>query len=261
MGKQEWTLSKFHLHKNMKFLFLFSLLLLTFQLSTAFAGNGSFLVRKSTYFYLNKNKTGKKILTRKRMAYAVTGIGFSKEKHLMLQILVPVKSNIINGSGFISETDNELQKLGFSKVKVYTRVPRLNNKQIDYQPVPSNQLSFTGGRETSPDFPNLTWRAVNYKTNVPEKYWIPEWSGIYRPDKGADWLNNTYQRAKKKKPAADLMNKILMGLVEIGFTREQVRMTLGTPVTEQFIENNTKTEWIYQSRKIIFENNRVLRVL
>ncbi len=244
----------------MKNLFI-ALSILLFIAPKLYAGNGSFLILKSTHFYSNPKKSGQRILTRKRTAYEVISINSPKSKSLMFNILVPVKNNMVNGSGYIVETDAELQNLGVGWVKVYQELPNKKRDLTHFQLVPSNQLSFTGQKKTSPDFANLTWRAVNFKTNVPKKYWVSDWAGIYRPDKDAKWLGETYKAVLSKKLSGDLMTKILMGLVEPGFTKDQVRLALGSPLQEELIENNTKTEWIYNSLKVIFDNNLVLRVL
>ena len=179
----------------------------------------------------------------------------------MFEINFPKEDHIINGSGFIVETEKELKELGIKEVKVYPELPLKKVDLTNYYLVPSNQLSFSGRNLSSPDFPNLTWKAVNFKTNAPLQVWVPEWAGIYRPDKDADWLNNTYQSLINKDMDKEIMEKILMGLVETGFTKEQVRMALGDPTEEQMVENSSKLEWRYGSRKVIFDNNVVSRVL
>lgn len=236
-------------------------LLLFFLMPPAYAENGSFLILKSAYLYENSAKEGKKVLTRTRRAYDVVDLKPSQEDSMMFCILFPKEDHVTNGSGFIVETEEELKSLDTSPVKVYAELPSLENDLTRYEMVPSNQLSFTGSQKVSPDFPNLTWKAVNYKTTAPIKYWVPEWAGIYRPDKDARWLNSAFDLTAEKEMDPDLVDKILMGIVETGFSKNQVRMALGDPIEEKLIEDNTKTEWIYSSRTIIFENNVVLHVL
>ncbi len=226
-----------------------------------FAGNGSFLILKSTYLFQNQDQTGRKILTRDRQAYQVLDMYAPKSGTIAFKIEFTKKTRAVNGSGFILETEAELKELGLSEVKVYAEKPNRKSDLTTFQLVPSNQLSFTGRQEESPDFPKLTWKAVNYKTQVPMQVWVPEWAGIYRPDKDAGWLNNTYLAAVSKQFKKDVLDKVLNGQVETGFTKEQVRLALGNPEKEQLIENNTKLEWIYYSRKVIFINNIVSRVL
>lgn len=244
----------------MKHLALFTILLL-FLLPQAYAGNGSFLILKSAYLYQNSVKEGKKVLTRIRRAYDVVDLKPSQEDSMMFCILFPKEDHITNGSGYIVETEEELKSLDTSPVKVYAEMPSLDSDLTRYEMVPSNQLSFTGSQKISPDFPNLTWKAVNYKTDAPIQYWVPEWAGIYRPDKDAKWLNDAFNMTAENEMDPELVDKILMGIVETGFSKNQVRMALGDPMTERLIEDETKTEWIYSSRTIIFENNVVLRVL
>jgi hypothetical protein len=228
---------------------------------TAVAGNGSFLILKSAYLYQNKTKQGQRNLTRKRKAYDVIDISHINGSSLMFQILIKEKKTEINGTGYIVETESELKELGVREVRVYPDLPEAESNLTDFQPVPSNQLSFTGKKATSPDFPKLSWKAVNYKASIFSKAWIPEWAGIYRPDKDALWLNRTYDIVISRNLEKRLVEKILTGQVEIGFTMDQVRMAFGKPTEEHAIENNTKMEWIYPSHKVIFSSGIVSRVL
>ena len=236
---------------------IFALLISNAELQ---AGNGSFLILKRVYFYINANQTGKKHLSRTPKAYEVVDVKLN-QKSIMYKLIVPGVRNYINGSGFIVETDSELQKMGKKPVKVYSKVLTVESNFLEYQLVLSNQLSFTGRQEKSRSFPHITWKAVNYKTQVPKTYWVPDWSGIYRPDKNADWLNQTYQKVIRMKTDKNRRQRILLGLVESGFTKEQVEMALGEPLKTRWIENGTQEEWQYSSHKVIFKSNRVLRVI
>jgi len=236
------------------------LICLTLLAPVAFGGNGSLLVLKNTYFYKNRNKKGKRLLTRKRQAYEVVSISKSSKSH-MFKVRVYSNKNIVNESGFVIETDPELRALGQNKIRVFAEIPSIKSDLTNFKLVPSNQLSFTGRKEMSKDFPHLTWRAVNYKANAPEEYWIAAWSGIYRPNKEARWLNKTYKRALSSKINQQLLLKILRGLVETGYTKEQVRLALGEPLKEQIAKENAQLEWIYSDRKVIFKNEKVMQVL
>jgi hypothetical protein len=241
--------------------YLMIALLIVFYCPAAIAGNGSFLILKSTYLYQTRDQKGKKILTREKQAYTVLNIYTSKGSSAMLEIEFDKKTDAINGSGFIVENESELKEMGLSDVKVYLEMPSKQSDLTNYKLVPSNQLSFIGRQESSSDFPNLSWKAVNFKANVPLRVWIPEWAGIYRPDKEASWLNQIYAVAILNNLTGNLLDKILNGQVEPGFTKEQVRMALGNPGKEQLIEDDTKLEWIYGNRKVIFVNSIVSRVL
>lgn len=241
--------------------YLWVALLIGFYSPAVIAGNGSFLILKSTYLYETKDQKGKKFLIRERQAYNVLNIHAPKGSSLVFEIEFDKRSQPINGSGFIVETETELKGLGVSEVKVYLEIPTKQSDLTNYRLVPSNQLSFIGRQESSADFPNLTWKAVNFKAYIPIRGWIPEWAGIYRPDKEAAWLNQIYTAAQLTNITGKLLEKILNGQVEPGFTKEQVRMALGNPLQEQLSENDTKLEWIYGKRKVIFSNNVVSRVL
>ncbi len=244
----------------MRFL-LFPLFILLLSISSVQAGNGSFLILKRVYFYHNANKSGKRYLTRTQKAYEVVDVAAMSKNSVMYRIIVPQSNNLVNGAGFIVETEAEIRKLGTRPVKIYSKVLTINSDFTSFQLVPATQLSFSGRQEQSPDFPNISWKAVNYRTSAPMVYWVPDWSGVYRPDKNAEWLNRTFQKAGRLKLGESLLQKILMGTVEAGFTREQVELTLGEPVEKKHLDNDRQEEWQYKGRKIVFESNLVLRIL
>jgi len=244
----------------MRFL-LFPLVILLLSIGSAQAGNGSFLILKRVYFYNNANKSGKRYLTRTQKAYEVVDVASMNKKSVMYRIVVPQSNNPVNGTGLIVETEAEIRKLGARPVKVYSKVLTIKSNFTNFQRVPATHLSFSGQQEQTADFPNISWKVVNYKTNAPKIYWVPDWSGVYRPDKNAEWLNRTFQKAGRMKLGESLLQKILMGTVEAGFTRVQVELTLGEPVEKKHLDNNRQEEWQYKRRKIVFESNHVLRIL
>jgi len=241
--------------KNLFFCFIFLL-----SSTGIYAENGSFLILKSTYLYEQNSLKGKRILTRKHAAHEVIDMGTSKKGALIFRIIAKDVKRPFNGSGYIVENDKELQSLGEGTVKVYQEIPNNSSDLTDYQSVPSTQLQFTGKNENSPDFQNLIWREVNYKANLSGKFWVNNWAGIYRADKKPEWLTRIYERLQSLKLNKELKEKILMGLVEAGFTKEHVRLTLGIPRKEQTLEDENQIEWIYPHRRVIFKDNLVSRV-
>lgn len=228
-----------------------------------FAEEGTILILKSTYLYNSPDKSedGRIMLTRKRQAHSVVDMAINRKKETMFQIIVPSREQVINGSGFIFENEKELKELGEKSVKVYSEIPGHGSDLTRFILVPSRQLLFTGQKEESMDFPNLVWRAVNYKITVKERLWVPDWAGFYRPDKEVDWLNRTYLEAIKMKLKGRLLDKILLGMVEIGFSKVHVRLALGNPDEEVISQEKDQIEWIYRDRKVIFKNNQVMQIL
>ncbi|PCI27653.1 MAG: hypothetical protein COB67_08085 [SAR324 cluster bacterium] len=243
----------------MKRLFFFCLFLLL--PGAAFAGNGSFLILKSVYLHEAVNQDGVKLLTRQKIAYDVEMLFLSPEDTIMYQLVLPWREKGINGSGYILESDAELQKLGEKQVKVYAELPTLGMDMTNFQPVPSHKLLFTGKKVDAEDFPHLIWREVNYEIKTAKRFWAPEWAGIYRPDKSADWLNQIHRETVRLRLKGSLLQKILMGLVETGFSKKQVLLAIGDPREKQFSQEAQQEEWIYVDRKIIFKDNQVIRVL
>ncbi len=235
----------------------FSLLLLCLLIpSLAWADLGAFLLTKSVYLYKEPKKKSKKLLFRRKQAYSVIGVEKGKSE-LWLKIAVPSSNNRVQGSGYILENDSELTQGG--RVKVYSAVPSLRQGLTDYLEVESGDLFFTGRKVNSPDFPVLIFRAVNYKSDQPRIYWVPDWGGVYRVGKEASWLNEVMQELRQRGFKKEVEKKILNGLVEQGFSMEQVRLSLGPPLEERSLEQANQVEWSYPGRKVIFEERRVIR--
>ncbi|MCP4296540.1 MAG: hypothetical protein GY786_13130 [Proteobacteria bacterium] len=240
---------------------IFMLLILLCLNSKLWAANGSFLILKSVYLYNSVDKTGKKKITKRKAAYNVDEIHFDKnEKSLLFKLNLPHLTQEVNGSGFILENDQELQELGEKRVKVYSKLPKLGMDLSNHSLVPSQKLLFTGKKENSPDFSNLTWREVNFKIKISESLWAAEWAGIYRPDKTATWMNNTYQKVTKMKLKGDKLLKVLQGLVEVGFNKDLVLLSIDEPQKKVLSADGDLEEWIYLDRKIIMKDNRVQRI-
>jgi len=238
---------------------LLGLLLFCVGVPQAFAGLGSFLVTKTVYLYAGADPQAEKTLTRRVRAYPVTAIKQGKGDDLMLQIEVPSSNNLVQGVGFIVETDEELAAKAGGQVKVYSEVPNVQVGLDNYQFIDAGDLLATGREEKSKQFPALNFRAVNYKTTLPKRYWVFDWGGIYRPDKDAAWLNQIHPQVASLKTAQERKTKILNGLVEPGFTLAEVRLALGEPVKEGPAETPGQLQWEYQSRRIIFEAGKVVR--
>ena len=220
---------------------------------------GSFIILKSAYFYADKDANGPKILTRSREAYPVLGLEVINKEKTMFQILVPSK-RVTTGSGFIVESDQELEEKKGGLVKVYVEMPDSGSDLTHYQLVPSVGLLTTGQTEKARGFPHLNFRAVNFKAQLPKPYWVDEWAGVYRPDKDADWLNRTNEELIRQNFSAKLTDKIIQGQVETGFNELQVKLALGEPVKTETLETGA-IQWAYQDKKVIFEQGKVVRIL
>ncbi|MBT4285872.1 MAG: hypothetical protein HOD92_00930 [Deltaproteobacteria bacterium] len=237
------------------------ILIFSFFSSLIYAEFGSFFILKSVYLYKDAElKTGK-TLTRRQKAYDVVQVKFDSKKNLLFQITVPEKTNLVNGSGYITETETELEKSEQQYIKVYSRLPKLQTGQNEFVMVPKDQLLFTGRQEKSESYPFLDWREVNYKTDLPMSLWVADWAGVYRPDKDAEWLNSINQKFTIERFSKKMKEKILFGIIEVGFSSKHVSLALGRP--EKIIETEEKdtVEWIYPNRKIILNKNKVIRVL
>ena len=237
------------------------ILICSFFSSLVYAEFGSFFILKSVYLFKDSGlKTGK-ILTRRQKAYDVVQMKFGSNKNLLFQITVPEKMNLVNGSGYVIETEAELEKSDKRNIKVYFKLPKLQTGQNEFVLVPKDQLLFTGRQEKSESYPFLSWREVNYKTDLPTNLWVEGWAGIYRPDKDADWLNEVSQQLTLERFSKQLNEKILFGIIEVGFNNIQVSLALGRPEKINETDEKDTVEWIYPNRKIVLKENKVIRVL
>jgi len=225
--------------------------------NTAFANMGAFLVLKSTYLYTEKG-AGSKQLTRKKEAYPVVGISRLGDK-LLYQVLEESKK-ISTGTGFVVETDQELQAKKEDLVKVYLQLPQKNTDLKDFQLVPTHLLLATGAQEQSQAFPELEFRAVSYQGAVPKLSWVYSWAGIYRPDKSASFLNLVWSRLEQGEYTRSKVKRIMMGLVEIGYSKSDVKLALGAPLKEEALPGG-ELQWVYPQKKVVFNKGKVTRTL
>ena len=233
----------------------------SFISSLVYAEFGSFFILKSVYLFKDSAlKTGK-TLTRRQKAYDVVQMKFGSKKNLLFQITVPETTKIVNGSGYVIETEAELEKSDKLNIKVYSKLPKLQTGQNEFVSVPKDQLLFTGHQEKSESYPFLVWREVNYKTDLPTNLWVEGWAGIYRPDKNAEWLNDVDQQLALESYSKQLKEKILFGIIEVGFSSKLVSLALGRPDNINETDEKDTVEWIYPNRKIIIKQNKVIRVL
>lgn len=239
------------------FILLFTTLLIAG--SSVYAQFGSFIVLKNTYLFSESGK-GKKVLTRAKRAYSVVDMQETKKQGVKYLVIVPWKKQVVTGSGFIIQNEEDLKDADHPMVRVFEQVPDATSDLTQYKTVPAKHLQLTGRKEVSKDFPNLTWRAVNYKTTMPKKLWVKEWAGLYRQDKTAEWMNKIYLKSLKIKMSSKVRQKVLLGLIETGFSSQLVRLALGEP-EEQTTDEAGLLEWQYHDKRVIFKENKVHQVL
>ena len=233
------------------------LFLVSFSTAT-YAEMGAFMVLKSAYLYPSL-KSKSKVLTRIKAAYPVTGFKVVGKNKLLYQILVP-ETEISTGSGFIAETDSELAEKKDILIKVYPVLPTQKISLVDYRLVPIKALLITGRQEVTPDFPQLSFRAVNFKGLPPKSYWVDNWAGVYRLDKDENFLNFSWAALEQTNVPTSKKIRIIMGLVEPGFSKEEVKLALGAPQKVEPLADG-ELQWVYPQKKVVFEKGKVIRTL
>ncbi|MDX2469019.1 MAG: hypothetical protein QNL04_00415 [SAR324 cluster bacterium] len=226
-----------------------------------FANQGSFLVTKSIYLYKDSDKKSKKILTKRNKAYDVTALKILKDNQVFLKISVPSQNHKVNGSGFILETGDELIGKVGKKIKVYGEIPTTKENLTNFVLVNTKDIKLTAKTTRSSHFLGITFTGVNYESILPREYWVLDWGGIYRPDKDAFWLNDAYQKLKKLNLKADKTNKLLLGIIETGYSGAQVKLSWGDPLKEQPGDVAGEVEWTYPNKKVILEKGFVKQQL
>ncbi|OGH03793.1 MAG: hypothetical protein A2557_13665 [Candidatus Lambdaproteobacteria bacterium RIFOXYD2_FULL_56_26] len=219
---------------------------------------GAFFANKSTYGRTELNGGQKKLIPAKSI-YPVVALEVAEKNHVLYRLLYP-DTSVSTGSGFIVETDQELQEKKEGLIKVYKEVPNKKTDLTQFTWVPLEALLVTGRLEQSPDFPNLVFRAANYKGQLPLQLWVEDWAGIYRPDKDANYLTLTWAMLEQMQISRGKKQRILMGLVETGFSKDEVKLALGAPLKEEPLPSG-ELQWLYPDKKVIFLNGQVVRVL
>jgi len=224
----------------------------------AFADMGAFFITKSTYLY-SQIGGGTKQLTRKKQAYPVLESKQVGKASLLYRIRID-STRQSAGTGFVVQTDLELQTKKGELIKVYLEPPTKTEQLGDFHWVPGELLLATGTQEQSELFPELEFRAVSYKGVIPQFVWVDSWAGIYRPDKSANFLNMSWDTLSQTETDKGKAKRILMGLVELGYTKDEVKLALGAPLKEEALPGG-ELQWVYLQKKVIFEKGKVTRTL
>ena len=234
----------------------FAFFILYFSIQSAF-GLGSLITNRNSYFYAEPDLQSKKYYVPTYSSFKVLDIFVDSDN----QVFFLVEKNTIHkkerGVGFVyvnlEETEEKI-------VKFFKEIPIKQDDFLQYHDVSVKDLKATGKRSPAKGVPFLFWYEVNYNIDFPEKIWASNRRVSYRPNKSSKWLDTKNQQITNTRLLPRLIrDNILAGLVEIGYTPEQVILALEEPL-EQNLVNDTK-EWNYEYRKIIFRNNKVFQII
>lgn len=242
--------------KNWLLILLLSVL---FSYPLAAADLGSLLITHQASLYLEPSMKGRHLLTRLKKAYQVTGIKALKDK-MIFEIIYPGRTREVSGNGFILNTELTQGGTESQKINVYSELPERSQKLIEFNEMPIKDIQVLSQRSSSPDFPEVEWIPVSYKTRLPQRFWVYSFQGIYRPEKSVTWSQNTYSQLIRLKYSGEILQKLLQGMVEVGFTKLEVRLALGSPISTVKLDKPESQEWTYQHLKITFKNDKVVSV-
>lgn len=220
---------------------------------------GAFFITQEARLYLKADMKGRSLLTRLKKAYEVTDIKEHRGK-ITYQILYPGRRIKEEGNGFIAHSMLLQKENKDAEVKVYASIPKNKEALLDYKPVLLKDIQALNQRHPSKVFPETEWVPVSYKTLSPTRFWVYAFQGIYRPEKNIAWLQNTYSQLNRLKYKGDMLEKLMRGIVDVGFSKLDVRLGLGAPLNTVKLEKSDEQEWIYPYLKVAFKNDTVVKV-
>jgi hypothetical protein len=237
------------------------LLILTFCFSSSASGIdlGAFFITHEAKLYLKPDMKGRHLLTRLKKAYEVTEVQEYKGK-IIFQIIYPGRKIKEESNGFINYFTLLEKENSSEPVKVYTSIPETKEALLDYKLIPFKDLQALNQRQPSKVFPETEWVPVSFNTLSPTHFWVYADQGIYRPEKNIAWLQNTYSQLNRLKYKSDMQEKLMKGIVDVGFSKLDVRLGLGAPLNTVKLEKSDEQEWIYPHLKVAFKKDTVVKV-
>ncbi len=233
----------------------FALFVLFFSIQSAF-GLGSLITNRNSYFYADPDLRSKKYYIPTYTSFKVLDIFVDSRG----KVFFLVEKNTIRkkerGVGFVYVNLEDTKE---DKVKFFKKIPIKKGDFLDYYEVSTEDLKATGKVFSSKDVPFLHWYEVDYNIDFSEKIWASNTRIAYRPNKSIEWLKAKYQQLSKTSfIPRQIRDGILAGLVEVGYTSEQVTLALDKPIKTNLTGDTL--EWYYEGRKLIFKNNKVFQI-
>lgn len=240
--------------QKQKFNFFF-LLFFFFSINHLLA-SGSLITIRNYYFFEKPDLDSKRHYIARYNTFSVLDIYEDKDGKFFFLVEVNIEKKKQKKEGFIfknSVGENE------KTVQLFFKIPEKKTDLLNYQEVLFADLKFQEDTFSSKEFPLQIWYKVEYNTDPPEKAWASESAIIYRFDKSPKWLSEKFSELVKQKITKDKRNKILSGIIERGYNKEEVILTLGSPLAERMENNFLELE--YKDRKIIFQEEEVKQII
>ncbi len=235
---------------------LFSALLFFLSIGSIFA-LGSVITTRNSYFYASPDLQSKKYYVPTYSSFKVLDIFIDSNNRIFFLVEKNTIRKKETGTGFVYV---DLENTAEKKVKFFKKIPVKQEDFLGYHEVSVEFLKATGKFFPAQDVPFLNWYEVNYNIDFPEKIWAPRSRIVYRANKSLKWLDAKNQQiVDTPQVPRQIRDKILAGVVEIGYSPEHVILVLEEPAEKN--SANDITEWNYEDRKIVFKNNKVFQII
>ena len=176
-------------------------------------------------------------------------------KRVLFHLMILMVCFLSSGGVLLGDT------LVFLKETVLRESPTAEAKEIGVA-VKGSFYELLGEKED--EVGNL-WYEVSYPQTTPEgeevvveAYCYGE--GLIRSNKSIEWLQKYTVRLKDKKWTdwqAEVLEKVLQGKIEVGFTTDQVLLALGAPLRTEKGIPGIEEQWVYELSYVNFEKGLV----
>lgn len=223
---------------------------------------GAFFTKVNAYAFLDGPRSGKRVLVRPRLTFAVVDLTNDREDRLWLQIVYAREELKVKGEGWTPLAPHELLRAGAAPVEIFAEVVENEDVPITKINVPAAHLELLNITKPSRDFPQLTWQKVRYETKVPSRPWIRATSGVFRPGKSSEFLSRAYVEMVSRNLVKAKLNRLISGVVRVGDTPWDVERALGKPlrVNEDSTAEIKRATWEYPSLVVRFKNEVVEQI-
>lgn len=220
---------------------------------------GAVLLLQRTALYTDQKLTKARLYTNRRQAHPVLDWAYNKKIKFKIQYKPIVKR--YKSKGYILKNKTALHNLGAELIRVYPKLPENSKDQANYLWIPANSLKLNAEHLANKKYTYTQWYAAEYNLQLPQNFWIAPTAWVFRPQKTANWLNDLFKTLQKEKYSKDVELKILLGLVEAGYTKKQVELALGTPEQKNFDEQNQQWQWVYAGQRVLLKDDLVIQTI
>lgn len=219
---------------------------------------GVLFTKVNVYGHTDVPPEGRKLLVRAKKAYVVEDSMRTDTDQKLFQIIHTTKKLRIRGEGWTALGPHELRNPE-QVVEVFEEP--FSRKGPAHEPirVKGREVSLLNQTEPSKRFPQIIWQKIKYNSIQPAKVWVPARTGIFRPGKSPSFLSEAYSEMRAKGVPKKKLERLLLGVVRVGDSKQEVEWALGKPLgTQEDTSGETnRATWQYPSLNIKFKDGVV----